>query len=555
MNTRARVDCRTASRVQRPTAAALRSEMLMAGWLLTIAVGLGGAGLARAQTAAVTKGVAVAAVTPSSLGSSSDFATVGPALELVIGKSTLMRFPGAIERISVGNPNIADISLISPLELYLLGKNYGSTNLVIWRKGGTTTAIDINVSIDAERMEKKLRELLPDEKGIRVRPAADSVILTGVVSSAVKAKQAEEIANAYAREINRALVLPITAGDTKVAAGTPLSVGGAALGAAGSARVVNLLQVEQGQQVMLEVKVAEVSKDLVERLGVKFNASAGNGGITYNILSSLFGSSAGTDGVINITASNGNYLKIDANKSDSLFKVLAEPNIVAISGQEASFLAGGKLFIPVASGSTTGGSVVTLQEREFGVGVKFTPTVLDGGRINLKVAPEVSGIGSGTSFSSGGTVSVLPTFTTNRVQTTVQLMDGQSLAIAGLLKNNVTEVISRVPLLGEIPILGALFRSSSFTNNRSELVFFITPRLVKPLAGTPVLPTDNFTPPSASEFFLGGKLEGSGNKEVAADKPAERAPQTEPAPPPQAEQPAAAQPAASQPQTGGFEIK
>lgn len=549
------VICRTLCGSSQHGLSGSSTRWLMSGLLLAIAVGVGPAGRVQAQTSAqkpvITKGTVSTASTMPAATVTTDFATVGPALELVIGKSTLMRLPSSIQRISVGNPNIADVSLISPHELYLLGKSYGSTNLVIWRKDGATTAIDVNVSIDADRMEKKLRELLPDEKGIRVRPAADSVILTGVVSSAVKAKHAEDIANAFVRDINKNLVLPVTAGDTKVPAGTTLSLGAAAGVAAGTtgAKVVNLLQVAQGQQVMLEVKVAEVSKELLEKLGVNFSMSATTEGITYNLLSNLFSTTAGAQGVFNINAGNGNYLRIDANKGDTLFKVLAEPNIVAISGQEASFLAGGKVFIPVASGSTIGGSVVTLQEREFGVGVKFTPTVLEGARINLKVAPEVSDIGTGTIFKIGTAETILPTFTTNRVQTTVQLMDGQTLAVAGLIKNNIKEAINRVPGLGDIPILGALFRSSEFKNNRTELVFLITPRLVKPLAGTPALPTDSFTPPSASEFFLGGKLEGSGNKEVPADKRSNQDTQ-----PPAPQSPESQSPA-PQPQSGGFELK
>lgn len=517
--------------------------LALSGWLFATGWGLTGSVQAQAQApkAVITKGTTTAGSVPATNGST-DFAMIGPALELIIGKSTLLRIPSPIERISVGNPNIADISLISPMELYLLGKSYGSTNLVIWRKGGATTAIDVNVSIDADRMEKKLRELLPEEKGIRVRPVADSVILTGVVSSAVKAKQAEDIANAFIRDINRNLVLPIMAGDARVPSGASLSTGGgsgvtAAGASAASAKVVNLLQVAQGQQVMLEVKVAEVSKTLLDRLGVNFQASAGNGGVNYSILSSLL---ASTTGLFSVTADNGNRLLLDAKKTDGLFKVLAEPNIISISGQEASFLAGGKIFIPVArANAMTGGTIMTLEEKEFGVGLKFTPTVLEGGRIHLKVAPEVSELGKSITVGDGASAASLPSFTTRRVQTTVQLMDGQSLAIAGLIKNNVTENISRVPLLGEIPVLGALFRSSEFQNDRSELVFLITPRLVKPMSGTAALPTDGFTPPSRSEFLLGGKLEGGGHEAVVPDQ------RGNPSPPP----------TAVQPQSGGFELK
>ena len=189
----------------------------------------------------------------------------------------------------------------------------------------------------------------------------------------------------------------------------------------------------------------------------------------------------------------------------------------------------------------TGGSTITLEEKEFGVGLKFTPTVLEGGRIHLRVAPEVSELSqTGSPFTTvDGTTSILPSFTTRRVQTTVQLLDGQSLAIAGLIKNNVTETIKRTPLLGEIPILGALFRSSEFQSDRTELVFLITPRLVKPLNEKLALPTDSFTPPSRTEFFLGGQLEGRGSEAVPPDKRGDPA----------------GQPKAVPPATGGFELK
>src|SRR5690606_11764670 len=192
-----------------------------------------------------------------------------------------------------------------------------------------------------------------------------------------------------------------------------------------------------------------------------------------------------------------------------------------ISGQEASFLAGGTIFIPVSRDIQNGQVQIVLEEKEFGVGLKFTPTVLDGGRINLKVAPEVSELSqTGNPFTTvGGVTTVLPGFTTRRAQTTVQLMDGQSLAIAGLIKNNVKETLRKMPLLGDIPVLGALFRSAEFQGDRTELVFLVTPRLVKPIDGAQAaMPTDHFTPPSRSEFFLGGQLEGSGHSDIPLDR-------------------------------------
>ena len=441
-------------------------------------------------------------------------------MTLISGKSTLLRLDSPIDRISVGNPAVADVTMISSRELYLLGKTFGSTNMILWRKAGQTTVIDVVVSIDAGLLQDKLTQLLPNEKTIVVSAAADSVVLSGMVSSAAKAEQAVTIADAYVRNINKGLVLPIVAGDGKSQAGTSISIGqssvGAAVGSAG-ARVVNLLQVSSPQQVMLEVKVAEISKTLLDKLGAKFSWNLSSGNWTYSLLSGFLSNSAGVVAAVGAHSA----FTFDAAKQDGLIKILAEPNIVAISGQEGSFLAGGKIFIPVASGNNaTGGATVTLEEKEFGVGLKFTPTVLDGGLINLKVAPEVSELSPiGTAISAGNSQSILPSFTTRKAQTTVQLYDGQSFAIAGLIKNNVTETVKRFPILGEVPILGALFRSSEYINDRTELVFLITPHLVKALPPDAALPTDSFNPPTRSEFFLGGKMEGSANEPKPEPKP------------------------------------
>jgi pilus assembly protein CpaC len=269
---------------------------------------------------------------------------------------------------------------------------------------------------------------------------------------------------------------------------------------------------------MLEVQMAEVSKNLLDQLGASLGASRANGGVAYAIAAGFLSLSKSpfsfTNGIRNpgagVSVTNGNTtINLDAQNTDGIVKVLAEPNIIAISGQEGSFLAGGRIFIPVPQSGGVAGAI-TLQEQDFGVGLKFTPTVLEDGLINLKVSPEVSEV------AAGGTLvgtSVFPTITTRRVSTTVQLHDGQSFAIAGLIKNNVTESIARFPVLGEIPILGALFRSSSFQNNKSELLFVVTPRLVKPLPSNYTLPTDNFNPPSKKDFFLNGELEAKPEKQ------------------------------------------
>jgi pilus assembly protein CpaC len=443
---------------------------------------------------------------------------IGPSMDLVVGKSTLLRLTSPIERISVGNPAVADVTLISARELYLLGKTFGSTNVIMWRRGAPTTIIDVTVSADASALQDRLKRLLPDEKDIRVSAAADSLVLSGLVSSSVKAGQAMQIAESFIRTYSRGLTLAITAGNQeaqqgeRITVGQAVAAGGTAGGQIQAPRVVNLLRIVEAQQVMLEVTVAEVSKTLLDKLGVGIDGARVSGSWRYSILSNLLTGSAGALGAISRT---GNALTLDAESRDGLVKILAEPNIVAISGHEASFLAGGKIFIPVSrANAATGVATITLEEKEFGVGLKFTPIVLEGGRIHLKVAPEVSELSqTGSPFTTvGGATAVLPSFTTRRAQTTVQLMDGQSLAIAGLIKNNVTESVRKLPFLGDVPILGPLFRSSEFQGDRSELMFVITPRLVKPIGQSPVLPTDAFVPPSRTEFLLEGRLEGAGSR-------------------------------------------
>jgi pilus assembly protein CpaC len=279
-----------------------------------------------------------------------------------------------------------------------------------------------------------------------------------------------------------------------------------AAGASSGARVVNLLSVTAPQQVQLEVKIAEVSKTLLERLETNTRFSFGGGSWTTTLVSNFL-SGRTVPGEETITTRGGRLLG-DANKQDGLVRVLAEPNVLAISGQEGTFLAGGKFFIPVAQDDRK----VTLEEKEFGVGLRFTPTVLAGGRINLKVAPEVSELsreGVGVSAAGITGTAILPLVTTRRASTTVQLYDGQSFAIGGLVRNNLVANLKGLPMLGEVPILGALFRSTDYQQDRTELVFVITARLVKPMPGAGYsLPTDKVGVPTRGGLLLGGRLEG-----------------------------------------------
>ena len=441
-------------------------------------------------------------------------------MTLPIGKSTLLKLPEPVTNRTLGNPSVAQAMLVSPETLYLLGVEIGATNMIVQGKSGRCSAIDVVVTMDPGALQSALRELMPEEKDIRITAAADSLILSGTVSDTLVASRVHDLALAYVRR-------PASVNAGAQQEGMAVAGGGAAAGSATNLalqqlRVVNLLQVAAAQQVMLEVKVAEVSKALVDKLGIKVSGGPLIGSVNFNILSDFLIGNLG--GGITATRSSGSGVELTAEKKDSLVKVLAEQNMMAISGQEGSFLAGGKILIPVAQDAL---GRVTLEEKEFGVGLKFTPTVLAGGRINLRVAPEVSelsreGVGISGSTTNTNTnnngvnvqqsLSILPLITTRRASTTIQLADGQSFAIGGLIKNNTTTNIKAFPILGELPIIGALFRSTDFQNDKTELVFVVTPRLVKPLPTNTRLPTDGYRDPTRKELFIDGKLEGSGGE-------------------------------------------
>lgn len=314
------------------------------------------------------------------------------------------------------------------------------------------------------------------------------------------------------------------------------------------------------QQVMLEVKVAEINRKVAEKLGFDFQRAARKAGSAWTqIMTGIIGGAPGMLFQSRGTPDIGDAFLIDAEKKDELFHILAEPNIVAISGQEASFLVGGEVMIPIPQYA----GVITLQSRQFGVGLRFTPTVLEEGRINLVVSPEVTELVKFDTIATTGLGGILavPTFTTRRVSTTVQLRDGQSLAIGGLLQDNIKETIKRFPVLGEIPILGALFRSSDFQKDKTELMVVVTPRLIKPLQPDYALPTDAFVQPDRPEFLFDGRLEGSPKGVLPKGMPASEYP---PQYPPQGQLPGQPQgqlqgQPQGQPQTGrddaGFEMK
>ena len=483
-----------------------------------------------------------------------------------VGKSILVPLIEPTRNRTLGNPAIVQATLVSPRTLYVVGMAVGTTNMIVQGKSGGCQMINVIVNIDANGLQQALGQLLPDERGIRVSTAAGNLVLGGHVSSAPAVQQAMQIAQAFAdsQPTQQQQAASSNSGNGMS------NVSQQSSSTSKAATVINMMSVDSPQQVMLEVKVAEVSKTLINQLGSAVNIQGGFGSWTGALVSNLL---AGVTSALAVSKANNRpfNLAVDAQKTDNLVKILAEPNLVTISGQEATFLSGGKIFIPIPQSSGNGVSTITLQEEEFGVGLKFTPTVLSGGQINLKVAPEVSELSpTGVTVSSSGSsgFSILPLINTRRASTVVQMHDGEAFAIGGLLSSNVTGALKAVPGLGEVPVLGALLRSTSFQQDLTELVFVITPHLVKPMQTTNYpLPTDSFSQPNVADVYATGNMEGRhgrtsvapvgtepGNAPAPAAAPAPApAPQTPAAPAakalaphdPQATSSAPAQPAAS----------
>lgn len=423
-------------------------------------------------------------------------------LELVVGKSIILKTPAAVKRVSIGDPKIADFNLLSRRELHITGKAAGATNLSLWQNGKLFAIYDLDVGYDISRLKHKLHDILPDEKDLRVVATHDSITLSGTVSSTANLSQVLALAEAYAPD----------------------------------GKVRNLLQVAGVQQVMLEVRAAEMSRSLTKRLGINFNyAREGDfgvsllGGLTQLAEADQAHLTVPTDGSYNGAGPLGLLVSpsvnalfrfgsgstawtgfIDALKDDGLVKILAEPTLITLSGTTADFLAGGEFPVPVPQGLGT----VAIDYKSFGVRLAFTPTVLSENKINIVVNPEVSELDFTTAIQFQGFV--VPGISTRRASTSVELADGQSFAIAGLLKESVRESISKFPLLGDIPILGALFRSQSFLKQDTELIIIVTPHLVKPLdLAKQTLPTDYFIEPSDAEFYLLGLTEGKEKQQSA----------------------------------------
>jgi pilus assembly protein CpaC len=407
-------------------------------------------------------------------------------LELIAGKSVTLKSSQSVKRVSIADPEIADFILISPREVYLTGKSPGTTNLTLWQNKKVVSIYDLEVSYDVSALKQKLNLVLPNEKDLTVFAAGNSITLSGRISSTANLSQALSVAEAYAPKEN----------------------------------VRNLVEVAGIHQVMLEVRVAEIQKTLLKQLGVNFTYNNGDefaGNLVSNLATlvspedanlnwgpyGLFVSPA-VNALFRFNDGNSTWTgMIDALHDDGLLKVLAEPTLIALSGETASFLAGGEFPVPIPQGLGT----VGIEYKPYGVALGFTPIVVGEDKINITVAPEVSELDYSTAVRVEGYI--VPGITSRRAETTVDLADGQSFAIAGLLNERVRDTYSRYPKLGDIPVLGTLFQSRDFQKQESELVIIVTPHLVKPVdLENQTLPTDFYIEPNDWDIYLAGHMEG-----------------------------------------------
>jgi pilus assembly protein CpaC len=401
---------------------------------------------------------------------------VGAGSELVvgIGKSQVLEIPAPYTDLMIADPKVADVLPLSNRSVYVVGKSIGSTALTIYGPGKRLiAATNVVVSADVDGLKSRLAELLPEERDISIRPANQSLVVSGTVSSGPILQRVLTLAETYA-----------------------------------PGKVVNMLAVEGVQQVMLQVRFVEMERSSAKSLGLTVGLDDPGVGrsisvITGSGLADAFGRISGT-----FTSSDASLdLALDALENKGVVRTLAEPTLVAMSGDTANFLAGGEFPIPIAQASSGNGSTITVEFKQFGVALAFTPTVLKDGLINLVVAPEVSSIDRANTISSNGIV--IPGLKVRRARTTVELRDGESFTIAGLLADDYGNTINQFPFLGDLPILGPFFRNTSNTRSERELVLVVTPHLVVPRKGRIATPADRFVPPSDFELFLLGTQSGS----------------------------------------------
>lgn len=434
-------------------------------------------------------------------------------------KGRVLKLPANVASVAVGNADIAEVQKLDPKHLYVLGKRVGETNIVLCSAQDCFKTIEIEVTPDLEGLREKLHEVFPGEHP-NVYASQGAIVLAGQVTSVEKMNGILSIAGTF---VPHGAGTPVAA-----AAPSPPAPGSAPAApvASSNSQIVNLMQVGGPQQVMLGVTVAEIARSLSRALTVDFSAFGGGGDITGGALGagSVIQALKTASTAINPATLFFNFIGRDATvqtvinaaRNNGLAKVLAEPNLTTISGQDAEFVSGGEFPVPVpqygAIGGTGGG--ITVVYKEYGVILKFIPVVLNSGRISLKLNIAVSEIDPSHTISlpsgTNGTY-VIPALTKRNAASAMELDDGQTLGIAGLINDTMRETVSKFPGLGDIPILGQLFTSQSYLKNETELMIFVTPKLVKPVDANKIrLPTDAVTDPSDLEFYIQGKTEGDG---------------------------------------------
>jgi pilus assembly protein CpaC len=387
------------------------------------------------------------------------------ALHLLVGRSLVITSPARIKRISLADPEIAEAIVVSPTQVVLNGKKPGGVSFLLWDENDQSEAFEVSVDIDILSLSQKLHEAFPSEP-VELEAAGDLVVISGKISSAATATKILEIVKNATPKVTSLMEVPLPmVGD-----------------------------------ILLEVKFAEVERTALSQLGVniiypgtgKMSGASGtqqfsppnlvqNGG---NTGSSSLTNSFSVSNLLNIFLYRQDInlaATIQALEEKNVLEILAEPNLLTASGKEASFLAGGEFPYPVLQGTAAGGtSGITIQFKEFGVRLNFTPTLAADGYIHLKVKPEVSSL----DFTNALTIQgfLIPALSTERFESEMDLKDGQSFAIAGLLDNRVTEILEKVPGLGDIPLLGKLFQSRSRQKTRNELLVLVTPHIVQPLS-------------------------------------------------------------------------
>ncbi len=400
-------------------------------------------------------------------------------LDVPINRAIVVESEQPFAELSIANAGIADISSLSDRTIYVLGKAPGLTTLTLFDGAGMLLAnVRVRVAPDVTEFKERLRQILPNEP-IEVRTANDGIVLSGTISSAAKLARALELAERYAPE-----------------------------------RVSNLMSVGGVQQVMLKVRFAEMNRSVAKSLSASLGFGGGDVTAGFNSLNNQISLNNALANNIPVTQTNTGAilfgfgagstqvrLLLEALETKGLARSLAEPNLSALSGQQATFLAGGEVPIPVPAED----GVVAIEYRAFGVEIDFIPRVVDGDLINLELGTAVSSIDTSSDFTING--DSVPSFITRQTTTTIELRDGESFAIAGLIQDDFTDLSNQVPWLGDVPVLGALFRSAEYQREQSELVIIITAHLVSPTRGeTLALPTDRVKPPSEFDLFINGRV-------------------------------------------------